>query len=269
MNATTLTRLVTGAALSALVLIAMGPGARADVLDDIKAAKKIRVAIDLGLPPYGMTDDKMQPTGSDVETAKLLAKDLGVEFELVPTTGATRIPSLQTGKADVVISTLSVTAERAKVIDFSPAYAPLRTVLAGVKSISVKTIADLDGKTVGTTRGTTHDTYLSQNVKNAKIVRYEDDATTAQAFVSGQVDLFTTGELLLAPIAARNPGRQLELKFVLETFKLAVGVKQGEPRLLQTVSDWVKSNLKNGKLNEIYKKYHGNDLPEVIVKEGV
>ena len=47
------------------------------------------------------------------------------------------------------------------------------------------------------------------------------------------------------------------------------GVKQGETRLLQTVSDWVKSNLKNGKLNEIYKKYHGNDLPEVIVKEGV
>jgi polar amino acid transport system substrate-binding protein len=269
MNATTLARLVTGAVLSALVLLANGPSAGADVLDDIKAAKKLRVAIDLGLPPYGMTDDKMQPTGSDVETAKLLAKDLGVEFELVPTTGATRIPSLQTGKADVVISTLSVTAERAKVIDFSPAYAPLRTVLAGMKSINVKTIADLDGKTVGTTRGTTHDTYLSQNVKNAKIVRYEDDATTAQAFVSGQVDLFTTGELLLGPIAARNPSRQLELKFVLETFKLAVGVKQGETRLLQTVSDWVKTNLKNGKLNEIYKKYHGSDLPDVILKDGV
>ncbi len=151
MKATTLARLVTGAALSALVLIAIGPSARGDVLDDIKAAKKLRVAIDLGLPPYGMTDDKMQPTGSDVETAKLLAKDLGLEFELVPTTGATRIPSLQTGKADLVISTLSWTAERAKVIDFSRAYAPLRTVLAGVKSISVKSIADLDGKTVGTT----------------------------------------------------------------------------------------------------------------------
>src|ERR1700688_2370879 len=265
MKATTLARLATGAALAALVLIAMGPSARADVLDDLKAAKKIRVAIDLGLPPYGMTDDKMQPTGSDVETAKLLAKDLGVEFELVPTTGASRIPSLQTGKADVVISTLSVTPERAKVIDFSPAYAPLRTVVAGVKGISVKSLADLDGKTIGTTRGTTHDTYLKQNAKNSKIVRYEDDATTAQAFVSGQVDLFTTAELLLAPIAARNPGRQLELKFVLETFKLAIGVKQGEPRLLQTVSGWVKTNLKNGKLNEIYKKYHGTDLPDVIL----
>jgi polar amino acid transport system substrate-binding protein len=268
-NITRMTRLGIMAAFAAILFLAAGAPSRADGLDDIKAAKKLRVAIDLGLPPYGMTDDKMQPTGSDVETGKLLAKDLGVEFELVPTTGASRIPSLQTGKADVVISTLSVTPERAKVIDFSPAYAPLRTVVAGVKSIGVKSLADLDGKTIGTTRGTTHDTYLSQNAKNSKIVRYEDDATTAQAFVSGQVDLFTTAELLLAPIAARNPSRQLELKFVLETFKLAIGVKQGEPRLLQTVSDWVKTNLKNGKLNEIYKKYHGTDLPDVILKDGV
>lgn len=260
-----MTRLAAVAAFAAMVFVTVGGTSRADGLDDIKTAKKLRVAIDLGLPPYGMTDDKMQPTGSDVETGKLLAQDLGVEFELVPTTGASRIPSLQSGKADVVISTLSVTPERAKVIDFSVAYASLRTVVAGVKGIEVKGLADLDGKTIGTTRGTTHDTWLTQNAKNAKIVRYEDDATEAQAFVSGQVDLFSTAELLLAPISARNPSRQLELKFVIDTFKLAIGVKQGETRLLQTVSDWVKTNLKNGKLNAIYKKYHGNDLPDVIL----
>jgi polar amino acid transport system substrate-binding protein len=260
-----MTRLATIAAFGAMVFVTAGATSRADGLDDIKTAKKLRVAIDLGVPPYGMTDDKMQPAGSDVETGKLLAQDLGVEFELVPTTGASRIPSLQSGKADVVISTLSVTPERAKVIDFSVAYASLRTVIAGVKGIEVKSVADLDGKTVGTARGTTHDTWLTQNAKNAKIVRYEDDATEAQAVVSGQVDLFSTAELLLAPISARNPGRQLELKFVIDTFKLAIGVKQGEPRLLQTVSDWVKSNLKNGKLNAIYRKYHGNDLPDVIL----
>jgi polar amino acid transport system substrate-binding protein len=265
MNRLTMTGIASMAALVGLVFLACAGPSKADGLDDIKAAKKLRVAIDLGLPPYGMTDDKMQPTGSDVETGKLLAQDLGVEFELVPTTGASRIPSLQSGKADVVISTLSVTPERAKVIDFSLAYASLRTVVAGVKAIEVKGVADLDGKTIGTTRGTTHDTWLTQNAKNAKIVRYEDDATEAQAFVSGQVDLFSTAELLLAPISARNPSRQLELKFVIDTFKLAIGVKQGEPRLLQSVSDWVRTNLKNGKLNAIYKKYHGNDLPDVVL----
>src|SRR5450755_2158112 len=169
-----LKKIVASMAVAITALVAAMSLAHADALDDIKKAGKIRIAIDLGVPPYGMTDDKLQPTGLDVETARLLAKDWGLEFEHVPTTGATRIPALQTGKADLVISTLSVTPERAKVIDFSKGYAVLRTVVAGVKSINIKSLADLDGKTIGTTRGTTHDTYLSQNVKNAKIVRYED-----------------------------------------------------------------------------------------------
>ena len=64
----------------------------------------------------------------------MLAKDWGLQFEHVPTTGASRIPALQTGKADLVISSLSYTAERAKVIDFSLGYAVLRTVIAAPKS---------------------------------------------------------------------------------------------------------------------------------------
>ena len=133
-------RVFLGIAVAAVAAMGVVHTASADALDDIKKAGKIRIAIDLGVPPYGMTDDKMQPTGSDVATAKALAKDWGLEFELVPTTGATRIPSLQTGKADLVISTLSITPERAKVIDFSKGYAVLRTVIAAPKSVNVMCI---------------------------------------------------------------------------------------------------------------------------------
>jgi len=104
---------------------------RADTLSDIKAAKKIRISIDLTNSPYGRTDEKLQPSGSDVDIAKLLAADLGVAFEIVPTTGSSRIPLLQTGKADLVISSLSITPERAKVVDFSVPYADLLSVVAG------------------------------------------------------------------------------------------------------------------------------------------
>jgi len=124
---------MTALAIATLAMIGVTHMARADELDDIKKAGKIRIAIDLGVPPYGMTDEKLQPTGLDVETAQALAKDWGLQFEHVPTTGASRIPSLQTGKADLVISSLSYTAERAKVIDFSLGYAVLRTVIAAPK----------------------------------------------------------------------------------------------------------------------------------------
>lgn len=261
-------KMMTAIAIAAVAMMGATHVAHADALDDIKKSGKIRIAVDLGVPPYGMTDDKMQPTGSDIETAKLLAKDWGLQFEHVPTTGASRIPSLQTGKADLVISTLSITPERAKVIDFSLGYAVLRTVIAAPKSVNVKSLADLDGKTVGTVRGTTHDTQLTkEGPKGMKLVRYEDDATEAQAFLSGQVDIFSTAELLVAPIDKKNPARQVEVKFVLDTFKLAVGVKKDETRLVEEVNKWILANLKNGKLDEIYKKFHGNGLPEVILKQ--
>ena len=261
-------RALLATAVAALAMMGIAQSASADALDDIKKSGKIRIAVDLGVPPYGMTDDKMQPTGSDIETAKALAKDWGLEFEHVPTTGAARIPALQTGKADLVISTLSVTPERAKVIDFSKGYAVLRTVIAGPKNIPLKSMADLDGKTVGTVRGTTHDTQLTkEGPKGMKLVRYEDDATEAQAFLSGQVDIFSTAELLVAPIDKKNPARQVEVKFVLDTFKLAVGVKKDEKRLLDEVNKWIATNLKNGRLDAIYKKYHGNGLPDVILNQ--
>ena len=261
-------KLMTAVAIAAVAMMGAMQVANADALDDIKKSGKIRIAVDLGVPPYGMTDDKMQPTGSDIETAKLLAKDWGLQFEHVPTTGASRIPSLQTGKADLVISTLSITPERAKVIDFSLGYAVLRTVIAAPKSVNVKSLADLDGKTVGTVRGTTHDTQLTkEGPKGMKLVRYEDDATEAQAFLSGQVDIFSTAELLVAPIDKKNPARQVEVKFVLDTFKLAVGVKKDETRLVEEVNKWILANLKNGRLNEIYKKYHGNALPDSILSQ--
>ncbi len=255
-------------AVAAAAMIGLSHAANADALDDIKKAGKIRIAIDLGVPPYGMTDAQMQPTGLDVEAAKALAKDWGLQFELVPTTGASRIPSLQTGKADLVISSLSFTAERAKVIDFSLAYAVLRTVIAAPKSVNVKSLADLDGKTVGTVRGTTHDTQLTkEGPKGMKLVRYEDDATEGQAFLSGQVDIFSTAEMLVPQLDKKNPARQVEVKFILDSFKLCVGVKKGEDRLLAEVNKWVLANIKNGTLNGLNKKYFGSDLPELITKQ--
>src|SRR5262245_22086063 len=259
---------LTALAVAFAALLGASHVAHADALDDIKKSGKIRIAIDLGVPPYGMTDDKMQPTGLDVEAAQLLAKDWGLQFEHVPTTGASRIPSLQTGKADLVISSLSYTPDRAKVIDFSKGYTVLRTVIAAPKSVTVKNIGELDGKTVGTVRGTTHDTQLTkEGPKGMKLVRYEDDATEAQAFLSGQVDIFFTAELLVAPIDKKNPARQVEVKFVLDTFKLAVGVRKDEKRLLEEVNKWIVANLKNGRLDAIYKKYHGNGLPDVILNQ--
>jgi polar amino acid transport system substrate-binding protein len=254
----------TSLAAACLALVAMT--AHAELLDDIMAAKKIRISTDVAIPPAGMMDASMQPTGSDVETAKLLAKDWGLQIEWVPTTGATRIPNLNTGKADIVISTLSVTPERAKVIDFSKPYAVLQSVVGAPKTAAIKDWGDLKGKEVTVTRGTTQDTELSAmaNDKGYKVVRYDDDATMVAAGATGQASAVATSVALVNQISAKNPQNTWEPKFVIRNFDLAIGVKKGEPKLMAKLNEWVATNLKNGKLNAIYKKFYGVDLPATM-----
>jgi polar amino acid transport system substrate-binding protein len=252
-----------------IALLSLVSAAQADTLEDIRKSGKVRIAIDTAIPPFGMTDDKMQPAGSDVDTAQLLAKDLGVPLEIVTTTGPTRIPSLQTNKADLVVSTLSITPERAKVIDFSIPYADHPSVVGGLSSIAIKSYADLAGKKVAVVRGTTQDTDLTREAKGAQLVRYEDDATMALAFASGQVDILATARSLLPAISKKNPARTAESKIVMQTNYLGIGMRQNDPKLKAWVNDWVKTNLQNGKLGAIYKKWHGVDIPvDQLLKVG-
>lgn len=255
-------------ALVASCLAVVALAAHADLLDDIMKAKKIRISTDVAIPPAGMMDANMKPIGSDVETAQLLAKDWGLELEFIPTTGATRIPNVNTGKADIIISTLSVTPERAKVIDFSKAYAVLQSVVGAPKTTAIKDWPDLKGKTVTVTRGTTQDTELSAMAKDRdfKVVRYDDDATMVTAGATGQAEMVATSVALVNAISNKNPQKPWEPKFVIRNFDLAIGIKQGEPRLLAKLNEWVSANLKNGKLNTIYKKYYGVDLPPAMLK---
>jgi polar amino acid transport system substrate-binding protein len=241
----------------ALAAAAFAASAHADLLDDIKAAKKIRIAIDLGVPPYGMTDGQMNPIGSDVETARLLAKDLGVELDIVQTTGANRIPFLQTGKADIVVSSLSVTPEREKVIDFSVPYAQIQSVIAGPKTVAIKGLDELTGKRVATTRGTTNDKLATEGAKGAQIVRFDDDATLITAIASGQVEIAATSPALVKAIRDSAPQRDIEVKFVMKSFPLGIGMRKGETKLQGWINEWIQTNNSNGKLAAIQKKFHG------------
>lgn len=240
--------------------------ALADQLDDIKKAGKVRVAIAMGTPLFSFADANLQPTGSDVDTATQLAKDLGVKLEIVSITNAARVPTLQAQRADLVIADLSITPEREKVVDFSVPYAVISIIVGGPKSIKVTDYADLNGKRIGLTRATVNDTLTTQQAKGAEIVRYEDDATLITSMVTGQIDLFSSTPSNLSEMVKQAPAKNLELKFGQKDFDLGIALNKEQPKLKEWVNNWVVANQKNGKLNAIYKKYHGRDLPERITK---
>ncbi|WP_276809108.1 transporter substrate-binding domain-containing protein [Castellaniella defragrans] len=267
-----LNRSVLGAVTMAAALCMNVPTAgAASLLDRIEQNKVLRVAIDLNVPPYAMKDENLKETGSDVETAKLFAEDMGVKLEIVPTTLANRIPFLMTDKADIVISALSITPERAKVIDFSIPFAAIESVIAAPESVNIKSMADLAGKTIVTPRGTTNDANVTRLApKDANIVRLETDATAMTAITSGRTNIYAGAPAIIHALnekLVKQGDAPLVTKVVMATAMLGVGVKKGQPELVEKINGLIRANLKNGKLNEIYKKYHGADLPAAVMAE--
>lgn len=235
------------------------------VPDSVKSRGAIRVAIEFGRPPWAFKDDKLEGTGYDVETAKLLAADLGVPLQVVEITGPNRVPFLVTGRADLVVSTFSITPEREKVIDFSRPYASALQYIAASKSLAVASLQDLVGKRVGVTRGTTGDTAITaQALPGTEIVRFDDESTNMTAFTSGQVPCVVQEPATIKAVAERNPDRQIEAKFLLAQFPVGIGLKKNQPELKAWLDSWVAANMANGKLNAFYRKYHGVDLPDEI-----
>ena len=87
--------------------------ARAQTVDEIVKRGEIVIGIDLTNPPWGFLDEKQEPTGFDPAYAKLVADKMGVKLKIERVNSPGRIPFLQSGRIDMVLSTLSITAERA------------------------------------------------------------------------------------------------------------------------------------------------------------
>jgi polar amino acid transport system substrate-binding protein len=236
--------------------------AKADSLDKIMSAKVIKIAVPQDFAPFGSVGADLKPQGLDIDMANYIGKQLGVKVEIVPVTSANRIPYLQTHKVDLVISSLGKNAERAKVIDFSKAYAPFFSGVFGVKGVAVSKAADLAGKAVGATRGSIEEQELTKMApKDATVKRFEDNNATIAAFVSGQVDLIATGNVVAAAIAKKNPSRAPLLKFVIKNSPCYVGLNKDEPKLLAKLNSIVDTAKSSGELNKLSMKWLKNPLP--------
>ena len=252
------------ASLLALPALALPMQASAAALDDIMKAKTIKIAVPQDFAPFGSAGPDLQPIGYDIDMANLIAKELGVKIELVPVNSANRIPYLQTKKVDLVISSLGKNPEREKVIDFSKAYAPFFQGVFGVKDAKIDKPEDLAGKTVGATRGSIEEQEITKLAPNATIKRYEDNNATIAAFLSGQVDIIATGNVVAAAIAEKSPGRAPVSKFVIKDSPCFIGMNKDEAALMAKVNEIIDKAKASGDLTKISEKWLKAPLPPSI-----
>jgi polar amino acid transport system substrate-binding protein len=228
-------------------------------VSSMAAEPPLRVGMELGYPPFEMRDEKGEPKGVSVDLARALAESLGrpLEIQNLPFDGL--IPALKTGKIDLILSSMTATDERARVIDFSDPY--LKTglcALVGSKS-EAKAIADLNqsGKTIVVKKGTTGHLYATKNLKAPKVLVLDKEGAAVLEVVQGKADAFIYDQMSVFSHWKRNQDTTRALLQPFQQESWAIGLPKGSP-LREKVNAFIKSYRESGGFEKLGDRW----LPE-------
>jgi arginine/ornithine transport system substrate-binding protein len=231
--------------------------------------KDLKVAIDPTYEPFTFKTADGKPTGFDVDIANALCEQIKRKCVFVEQVWDSMIPGLQAKKYDVIISSMSITADRLKAIDFTDKYynTPSRVVLK--KDVKYTGPASIKGKKLGVLKGSTQEKYAMGELKPAgvEIVAYEAQDQVYLDIKSGRLDgtvadfVEATGGFLSKPegkdYALAGPELYIEKYFGIGA---GIGLRKGEAALKGELNGAIKTIRGNGVYKKINDKYFKFDV---------
>ncbi len=228
------------------------------------------VGMDLSYPPFEMIDASGKPAGVSVDLATNLGEHLGkpVRIENIPFVGL--LPSLQSGKIDLIISSLTETEERKRSIAFSEPYLTIGLALLVGKDSPVRATSDLDqpGVTVAVRQGTTGQVWAEKNLKQAKVLILDKENAAVLEVVQGKADAFLYDQMSVWKNAARHPESTRALLDPLQREHWAVGLRLEDADLKEEVNAFLSDFKKDGGFEKLGEKWL-NEQKEAFKQEGV
>lgn len=244
-------------------------------LDQIKEAGTIKIGVFSDKNPFGYVDENGEYQGYDIYFAKRIAKDLlGSEdsVEFVPVEAANRVEYLQSGKVDIILANFTVTDERAEQVDFT---LPYMKVALGVVSPegNIKSEDDLKGKKLIIVKGTTAETYFSENLPDVELVKFDEYSEAYGALLDGRGDAFSTDNTEVLAWAMNNPGFEVGIESLGSLDTIAPAVQKGNTELKNWIDEEIKSLAEekffHADYEETLRPVYGDSVdPENLVVEG-
>lgn len=219
----------------------------------------LTVCTHLPYEPFQYTEGG-EVVGFDVELMDLVAEELGVEQKIfdTPFEGIQSGQALNTGKCDVAAAGMTITDERARVIDFSDPYFNATQALLVEKGSGIGSLEDLSGKSLAVQEGTTGAIYAQENAPDDVEMRsFEDLALLQTAVKTGQVDAGINDNGVLYDYVRDNPDLEVSTEFDTgEEYGFAVK-KDGNDELLEVINDVLATAKDDGTYDEIYEEWFG------------
>ena len=226
--------------------------------------------MDLSYPPFETINEQGKPAGISVDLAHALGESLHrpVRIENMPFTGL--IPSLLTGKIDLILSSMTDTPERRNTIAFSDPYLSIGLALLAGTGSGLKGAVDLDqsGRTIAVRQGTTGQVWATAHLKQAKVLVLDKESSAVLEVVQGKAVGFLYDQMSVWKNQKEHPQETIALLEPVQTESWAIGLRPNDSQLREQVNAFIKSFRASGgfdRLGDLYLK----DQKEAFAKAGI
>lgn len=241
--------------LLALLLVILAAGGCGK---EEKSEEPLVVAMELAYPPFEGKNDAGEPEGVSVELMEAFGEYVGREIKIENTAWDGLIPALQTGTADLVISSMTIRPDREEQVDFSDPYANALLAVLVSKDAEAKSIEDLnqEGKKLAVKSGSTGHLYAESNLEKAELVVLPDESACVTEVAQGRADGFIYDQLTIY----RNWQKNLETTDAIfipfqEPEKWGIAVQKGNSGLLEQVNAFLKEFREEGGFDKLAETY--------------
>jgi ABC-type amino acid transport substrate-binding protein len=231
-------------------------------LGRIQEAGEITIGVKFDVPPFGFKNPQTGDVeGFDVDLGKAIAEKLGVQPRFIEAISDNRIPFLTEGTVDLILSTMTITRERDKEIDFSePYYIAGGRVLVPEDS-DIQGVEDLGGRRVCTARGSTYQLSIKKEAPDADLRLIDTYSECFELIQDGAVDAVSTDNVILTGMIVQDD----TLKMVGDEFTTepyGAGIPDGDAELKEFVDGVIAEYIEDGRWEEAYQKWVGQYIPE-------
>lgn len=243
-------------------------------VSEIKKSGTVKIAVFSDKKPFGYVDENGLYQGYDVYFGNRIAKDLGVKVQYVPVEAAARVEVLATGKVDIVLANFTRTEERAEKVDFALPYMKVALGIVSPENALVTKPEDLNGKTLIVSKGTTAETYFTNNYPEVNLLKFDLYSEAYNALLDGRGNGLSTDNTEVLAWALENPGFKVGLESLGSLDAIAPAVQKGNADLLNWINDEIKSlaaeNFFHNDYEETLRPVYGQsaDADSLVVEGG-
>jgi ABC-type amino acid transport substrate-binding protein len=223
----------------------------------IQEKGEITIGVKYDVPPFGFQNPQTdQVEGFDVDLGRAVAEKLGVEPKFIEAISDNRIPFLMDGTADLILSTMTINAERAQEIDFSePYYIATGRILTKTDS-PIQGLEDLAGRKVCTALGSTYEETIREQAPKADLRLVDSYSECLELIQNGAVDAVSTDDVILTGMIIQDDTLHM-VGDELTTEPYGAGIKKGETEMVEVVNGVLEEMKQDGRWQEIYDKWVG------------